>query len=128
MFFWAGILMLALALAPDFGVLGPATERGREKAGIQDVFYIVSETVSDMGEICGRRPRVCEKIDRIWEQFCNRAVYVTGAAHDWLLDRDFTEKIPADADTPSRGRPVPPEREPDGDDMYLAETAPDHRH
>ncbi|MFP3944708.1 MAG: hypothetical protein ACLFWF_12485 [Alphaproteobacteria bacterium] len=127
MFFWAGILMLTLALAPDFGVLGPAADRGRDKAGVQDLFYIVSETASDMGGICGRRPEVCERFDRIWTQFRNRAVRLTGAAHDWLIGQEFAGNAPpaAGPQAPERAGP-PPERN-GGDAWHLAETPPEDR-
>jgi len=86
--FWLGLILLGLALAPDFGILGPAADRDREKAGFEDLFYVVTETISDLGEICDRRPEVCEKMDRIAEQVYNRAVLITGAAHDWLIGSD----------------------------------------
>jgi hypothetical protein len=123
--FWAFALMLALALAPDFGVLGPASERGREKAGVQDLFYIVSETASDLGEICTRRPDVCERMARIIEQFRNRAVHLAGDAEEWLVGQQDGDTAPSRADRPRRREPSPKaERAGDGR-WHLAETPPE---
>lgn len=127
MSFWVALLMLALALAPDFGMLGPAAERGRERAGIQDVFYIVSATASDLSEICERRPDVCKRMDRIWAQFCNRAVRLTGAAHDWLVGQDFARQPPVERTAPASEPANPPREDTGGKALHLAETPPENR-
>lgn len=125
--FWVGVLMLTLAVAPDIGFLGPAAERGRERAGLEDVFFIVSATVSDMGEICDRRPEVCDKLDLISHQFRNRAVRITEAAHDWLTDGGDGEDPPVYARMRSRNELRPPPGRQAGDGWYLAETPPEQR-
>lgn len=120
--FWAGVFMLVLALAPDFGLLGPAADNGRQKAGLEDLFYVISATVSDLGGICGRRPEVCEKVDRIGEQFRNRAVRITGAAHEWLTDSERNRVVPVQAGTRPVSAPEPPPGRAAGVSYRLAKT------
>lgn len=120
--FWLGLIMLGLALSPDFGVLGPAADRGRERAGFEDLFYVISATISDLGEICDRRPEVCEKLDRIGDQVYNRAVRITGAAHDWLIGSDDESRAPVHAEAPDRDETEPASNHARRDALRVAET------